>query len=203
MDIERIEDWRGQQVVDEDGEKIGKLEDVYRPTGGGDPEFASVKTGLMGRHLTLVPLRGATVTRDHIRLAIGKALVDDAPHASGEDELTATDEDTLLAHYGLPDPDGRSDAAPGDTRYESAAIVESRAAESDSKLKEAEKLEAQAADEDHRARQAREAAQAGAETERDAASQREAALQEAARLREEADGTPGGSEPPPPSPPPR
>ena len=185
MDIERIEDWRGQQVVDGDGEKIGKLEDVYRPVGGGDPAFASVKTGLMGRKLTLVPLQGATVARDHIRLAVDKAHVDDAPHAAGEDELSATDEDTLLAHYGLPDPGDRG-GDPNSTRYESTAITEARAAETDSKLKEAERLEAEAAGEDDRARQAREATQAGAETEREAAARREESLEEAARLRREA-----------------
>jgi hypothetical protein len=45
-----------QVLVDRDGEKIGKLEDVYVDVETDEPMFGTVKEGLIGRHLTFVPL---------------------------------------------------------------------------------------------------------------------------------------------------
>jgi sporulation protein YlmC with PRC-barrel domain len=42
MEIEQIEEWQGQDVVDCDGEKIGKLEDVYFEAGSREAVFGSV-----------------------------------------------------------------------------------------------------------------------------------------------------------------
>jgi hypothetical protein len=56
--------------VDPDGNKIGQLEAVYVDTANDVPAFASVKTGMIGRHqLTFVPLDRATVAPSHVRVA--------------------------------------------------------------------------------------------------------------------------------------
>jgi sporulation protein YlmC with PRC-barrel domain len=44
--------WHGKMLVDRDGEKIGKLHDVYVDVENDEPQFATVKEGLIGRHLT-------------------------------------------------------------------------------------------------------------------------------------------------------
>ena len=58
VSIENLADWRGKDVVDRDGDKIGKLEDVYIDTQTEQPMFGSVKEGLFSKHLTFVPLIG-------------------------------------------------------------------------------------------------------------------------------------------------
>jgi sporulation protein YlmC with PRC-barrel domain len=41
----KLGDWRGKDVLDRDGEKIGKLEDVYVDTESDVEEFGTVKEG--------------------------------------------------------------------------------------------------------------------------------------------------------------
>jgi hypothetical protein len=100
---ENIRDWRGSNVVDPDGNKIGSLEAVYVDTTTDEPSFASVTTGIIGRHkLTFVPLTGATVAPDHVRVTVGKDLAKDAPSIDTDGELTADREPEVFAHYSLP-----------------------------------------------------------------------------------------------------
>ena len=53
-----VAEWHGKMLVDCDGEKIGKLQDVYVDVENDEPQFATVKEGFIGRHLTFVPLGG-------------------------------------------------------------------------------------------------------------------------------------------------
>ncbi len=57
-----LAEWRGKDVLDNDGDKIGKLEDVYVDTESDEQLFGTVKEGFVSRHLTFVPLRDAEVT---------------------------------------------------------------------------------------------------------------------------------------------
>ena len=38
-----VADWHGKMLVDRDGERIGKLQDVYVDVENDEPQFASVK----------------------------------------------------------------------------------------------------------------------------------------------------------------
>jgi hypothetical protein len=97
-----IREWRGQRVVDQDGEKIGELEAVYVDTATDQPAFGTVLTGFVGRRkLTFVPFAGATVGPDYLKVAWSKAVVKDAPSIDTDGELLAEDEPGVLAHYGL------------------------------------------------------------------------------------------------------
>jgi PRC-barrel domain len=100
---ENVRDWRGQKVIDPDGAKIGELEAVYVDTATDEPAFVTVKFGMIGRHrLTFVPIAGATVTPDALRVRYDKKLVQDAPTIETDGELAATDEPGVFAHYELP-----------------------------------------------------------------------------------------------------
>jgi hypothetical protein len=97
-----VADWHGQRIVDIDGEKIGKLEDVYVDVETDVPQFATVKEGLIGRHLTFVPLGGITVGPDELRVAVTKAQVQDAPNIAQQgEELSQDDESALYHHFEL------------------------------------------------------------------------------------------------------
>jgi hypothetical protein len=98
--VERIEDWLGQQVLDANGGKLGKLDEIYYDLDSRDPVFVSVKSGLLGRHSQLVPVHGATVGRDYFRVAYTKELIDQAEESSG-DTLGDGDVQRLAATYGL------------------------------------------------------------------------------------------------------
>ena len=99
---ENIRDWRDHDVVDPDGNKIGQLEAVYVDTSTDQPAFASVRTGMIGRHrLTFVPLDRATVAPSHVRVAYPRKQVKDALKIDTDGELAATDEPHLFQHYGL------------------------------------------------------------------------------------------------------
>jgi sporulation protein YlmC with PRC-barrel domain len=97
-----VADWHGKTLVDRDGEKIGKLEDVYVDVETDEPQFATVKEGLIGRHLTFVPLGGVKVGPDELQVAVSKDQVKNAPNIElrGE-ELSQADESALYHHYEL------------------------------------------------------------------------------------------------------
>ena len=95
-------DWQGKQLVDREGDKIGKLEDVYVDVETDEPMFGTVKEGLIGRHLTFVPLGGTTIGPDDLQVTVSKDQVQDAPDIATEgEELSQTDESGLYHHYGL------------------------------------------------------------------------------------------------------
>jgi hypothetical protein len=99
---ENIRDWRQHDVVDDTGAKIGKLESIYVDTATDQPVFASVTTGLPGRrHLVFVPLAGAMVAPDHLKVRYDKKHVKSAPSIDTDGELLAGMEPALFDHYGL------------------------------------------------------------------------------------------------------
>ncbi|MER6035778.1 MULTISPECIES: PRC-barrel domain-containing protein [unclassified Streptomyces] len=102
-----IREWRGHDVVDPGGRKIGALESVYVDTATDEPFFATVTVGLpTRRRLAFVPLTGATVGPGYLRVAFGRDAVKKAPAIDTDGELPASDEPAVFAHYDL-------DYAPG------------------------------------------------------------------------------------------
>jgi uncharacterized protein YrrD len=99
---QNIADWHGKTLVDRDGQKIGKLRDVYVDVETDEPMFGTVKEGLIGRHLTFVPLAGITFGPDALQMAVTREQVQSAPTIDLHgDELSRADESTLYHHYEL------------------------------------------------------------------------------------------------------
>jgi PRC-barrel domain len=97
-----VAEWHGRMLVDVDGEKIGKLEDVYVDVETDVAQFATVKEGFISRHLTFVPLGGVTVGPDQLQAAVTKQQVQSAPNIEQHgDGLSQEDESTLYHHYEL------------------------------------------------------------------------------------------------------
>jgi sporulation protein YlmC with PRC-barrel domain len=97
-----VADWQGKVLIDANGEKIGKLEEVYVDVETDVPQFATVKEGLIGRHLTFVPLGDLTIGPDELQVAVTREQVQAAPNIElkGE-ELSQEDESALYHHYEL------------------------------------------------------------------------------------------------------
>jgi hypothetical protein len=97
-----IREWRGHDVVDAQGHKIGQLEAVYVDTGTDLPSFGTVKVGMPTRHrLVFVPLDRATVGPGYLKVCYDKKQVKDAPSIDTDGELPAGDEEAIFKHYGL------------------------------------------------------------------------------------------------------
>ena len=105
-----IREWRGHDVVDANGHKIGTLEAVYVDTVTDLPSFGTVTVGIPTRHrLVFVPLDQATVGPGYVKVSYHKKQVKDAPSIGTDGELPAGDEEAIFKHYGLtyePGADG-------------------------------------------------------------------------------------------------
>jgi uncharacterized protein YrrD len=97
-----LAEWHGKDLVDRDGDKIGKLRDVYVDVETDEPMFGTVKEGHFGGHLTFVPLGGITIGPDNLQVRVSKEQVKNAPNIEMEgDQLSQNDESTLYHHYQL------------------------------------------------------------------------------------------------------
>ena len=74
-----VAEWHGKMLVDRNGEKLGKLQDVYVDVENDEPQFGTVKEGFIRRHLTFVPLGGLQVGPDELKVPVSKEQVKDAP----------------------------------------------------------------------------------------------------------------------------
>lgn len=95
-----VAQWHGKMLVDCDGERIGKLQDVYVDVETDEPQFGTVKEGFFDRHLTFVPLGGIQIGPDDLQVAVTKEQVRSAPDIGmhGE-ELSQADESSLYHHF--------------------------------------------------------------------------------------------------------
>jgi sporulation protein YlmC with PRC-barrel domain len=105
-DVERLQ---GMEVVDVNGDKIGKLEDVYHDIDTGQPEWLGIGTGLLHNKRRVVPAATAEITGDEIRVPYAKDMIKDSPDVDG-DEISPEQERELYAYYGVQPPQG-ADAA--------------------------------------------------------------------------------------------
>jgi hypothetical protein len=95
-------DWEGRTLVDRSGEKIGRIEEIYLVEETGQPEWALVKLGRLGKgRATLVPLRSAAPVQAGVRAAYEKDVVTDAPRVDGDGELSTQQVNAIYRHYGI------------------------------------------------------------------------------------------------------
>src|SRR5215213_953308 len=56
IDSRELSGWIGRTAVDRDGDKVGKIADVYLDDDTGQPEWLAVTTGMFGTGVSFVPL---------------------------------------------------------------------------------------------------------------------------------------------------
>jgi len=106
MEIEHLEEWIGQDVVDPAGEKVGKLTDLYYAPGSEDPVAVSVKTGTIGKSLNLAPLERASITRSYLRVKFDKKAFKKAPQVQEAADAPAATVAETGEHFGVVLPPG-------------------------------------------------------------------------------------------------
>ena len=172
INVEHIEGWRGQQVLDAAGEQLGKLEEIYFDKSSGTPLLVTIKSGLLGRHSKLVPIDGASVSRDYVRLVHDKATVDSAPEAAGDRAPDSAALDAVGAAYGLKFSER--------VELETSGEAEARRAEAEAARVRADQLAREAGEKiearDAAHERAHGASEAATQAEREAEKARQAAL---------------------------
>ena len=96
-----VADWRGRELVGNDGNRIGTIDEVYVDASTEQPEWLSVKTGRMGSKVSFVPIAQAQENGDEIQVPYEKTQVKDAPKMDPDGELSRDEEDQLYRHYGF------------------------------------------------------------------------------------------------------
>jgi hypothetical protein len=97
-----VGDWRDKMLVDCNGERIGKLQEVYVDVENDEPQFGTVKEGFFNRHLTFVPLGGIQIGPDDLQVVVSKEQVRSAPDIELHGgELSQADESSLYHHFEL------------------------------------------------------------------------------------------------------
>lgn len=88
-------------VINEHGEKIGKVTDVLYGNNGLDARWAVVSPGLLAA-AHYVPLRNAYTTNDgRVVVPYDRAIVKHSPKAIGDHVMTTDLENDLTRHYAL------------------------------------------------------------------------------------------------------
>jgi|tagenome__1003787_1003787.scaffolds.fasta_scaffold20985323_4 stress response protein YsnF len=121
-DIDTVLGWRGETVLDRDGDKIGSLKELYLDRDE-RPAWGAVHTGLFGLRQTFVPLAGAQPVEGGIQLPYTKDHVNDAPSVDPDSQLSDEDEARLYRHYDMPSDD--ADEAGGRTTGEGVTDTDS------------------------------------------------------------------------------
>ena len=114
----------GATAYDRDGDKIGKVGQVYYDDATDQPTWVTVNTGFFGTHESFVPVSGAKFIGDRVTVAYDKAKVKGAPKIAEDGHLSPQEEQQLYRYYGVdyglgqaagqaPGRNGAYDDAPG------------------------------------------------------------------------------------------
>jgi len=135
--VDQIEEWLGHEVLDIDGERVGKLSDIFYSSSSKEAVFGSVRSGLLGRRSELVPLTDASVGRDYVRLAYSAEQIKRAGGAVDvEDTLGHEDAHRLAELYAIE--------LPAEEGYEAASVASRRREQNEAAQRNAAALEEEA-----------------------------------------------------------
>lgn len=108
--------WHARTMIGSDGQKIGKVSEIYEDPETGKPEWATVNTGLFGSKSNFVPLAGAVPDGEDVRAQVTKEQVKGAPGVENDGELSEQEECRLFEYYGVPYTSAGSTTAQGAPR---------------------------------------------------------------------------------------
>ena len=96
----------GRTLLGADGERLGKIDQLYADREDGHPTFLTVSTGLFGSRTRFVPVSEASLHGDDVHVPYTKDQVKDAPNLDPDGEISPEEEDRLYRHYRLTDDAG-------------------------------------------------------------------------------------------------
>jgi uncharacterized protein (TIGR02271 family) len=96
----QVSDVIGSTAYGSDGDKIGKVGQVYFDENTNQPEWVTVNTGLFGTSESFIPLSDATFDGDRLTVSHTKDKVKDAPNVGNDGHLSPEEERVLYDYYG-------------------------------------------------------------------------------------------------------
>ena len=126
---DHILQFRGQDLYDRQGDKIGGIEEIYLDADTNEPEWALVNTGMFGTKRTFVPLREASERNGNLTVEFEKSTVKDAPQVEANGQISQSEEQELYSYYGFEYSEARSDSGlpeTGGERFERDTDVSDR-----------------------------------------------------------------------------
>ena len=96
------EKYENYKVYDNQGQKIGKVDDLFVDEADRE-EYIGVKLGLLGMKSTLIPMEIVRVNESErsIEVSDSKDHVKDAPSFDDDEDITSEYEDRIRSHFGL------------------------------------------------------------------------------------------------------
>lgn len=91
----------GATAYDSNGDKVGKVDQLYLDDQTNEPSWVTVNTGLFGTSQSFVPLEGSSFDGDDLRLGHSKDKIKDAPRIDVDQHLEPSQEDELYRYYGI------------------------------------------------------------------------------------------------------
>jgi uncharacterized protein (TIGR02271 family) len=94
----------GYTAYDNEGNKLGKISEIYFDDDTSEPAWITVHTGLFGTKQSFVPLAGAAIGHDeNVTVGYSKDQISDAPRVDADEHLSVDEENELYRYYGLAD----------------------------------------------------------------------------------------------------
>lgn len=115
LDIDTVLEWRGRLLRDRDGNKVGRLGEIFLDAEDDRPAWGGVHTGLFGRRESLVPLSDVRAVDDELHVPYTKAHIEGAPGVEPDVSLSPDEEARLYRHFGRDDP-AEAERAPADVQ---------------------------------------------------------------------------------------
>ena len=104
LTMEQAREVLGATAYTTDGDRIGRIGQLYLDDATEQPEWITVSTGLFGTKESFVPLADAQVDGDRVLVPYSKEQVRGAPRVDAEEgHLSEHEEAELYRHYGLPE----------------------------------------------------------------------------------------------------
>jgi hypothetical protein len=92
-------DYIHRAAVDVEGNRIGKISQLYFDDQKGQPQWALVETGLFGTRQSFAPIHGSRLDGELVVLAVSKDQVKDAPNIDSGERLSDSEQEALRQYY--------------------------------------------------------------------------------------------------------
>ena len=125
-DRSQARSWEGKDVVDRDGQRLGRCVGVFADTATGVPEWLHVD--VEGHVRSFVPALEAVESDGTVRVRFAREAVTEAPAVGDDEQLSKAEEIELYRHYGIPVEDGDGSVLPAsDATADGAAPAQTTA----------------------------------------------------------------------------
>jgi uncharacterized protein (TIGR02271 family) len=131
----QMRSWIGYTAVDRNGDKVGKIEDVYEDDRGSGPEWFAISTGWFGTKLSFAPVHGSRAEGDTLVLPWTKDEIKNSPNFERNDEIDEGDQ--LYSHYGM----GYGDTSDNDVDVSRATTTRNSGADDDAMTRSEEEVD--------------------------------------------------------------